>query len=117
MLFLDRAIDKYLTSDKVTVVDPGLTDFPNVIVDETNRGVRICASSRWNRLRNLVGLFVGIMSHESIHLALLEIDGNASDRLDNIASLSTLTRSLNDIGLVSRYPDGMIGLDRLSRKN
>ncbi len=95
---------------RVTVVDSGIIDLPDVVVDEENFGIEICASSEWGRLGDLPSLFVGILSHESIHLALLEIDGASSDHLDNVASLSAVSRSLKDIGLVRKYANGMIGL-------
>ena len=84
-------------------------DLPNVTIDQRNEGVRICGSTRWNNVGNLASVFVGIMSHESIHLTLLRIDGTSSDYLDNVASLSTISRSLNDIPLVGKYSHGMIG--------
>ena len=84
-------------------------DLPDVVVDEENRSVSICGSTLWRRVGNLPGLFVGIMSHESIHLTLLKIDGDSSGSLDDVASLSAISRSLKDIVLVSKYKHGMIG--------
>ncbi len=69
----------------------------------------ICGSTTWKRLADLPGMFVGIISHESIHLTLLKIDGNSSDNLDDVASLSAISRSLKDVALVSKYKHGMIG--------
>jgi len=80
-----------------------------VVVDAENRSVSICGSTAWRRLADLPGLFVGIMSHESIHLTLLKIDRDSSDNLDDVASLSAISRSLKDIVLVSKYKHGMIG--------
>jgi hypothetical protein len=105
-----------LVCENVEVVDSGFVDIPNVVVDERCRGVSICSSSQWKRVDGLPELFVGIMSHESIHLTLLKIDGDSSDFLDNVASLSTIARSLGEIGVVGMYPDGMIGLDRVLEK-
>ncbi len=65
----------------------------------------------WNGIRDLPNIFVGIMSHESIHLTLLLIDGSSSEYLDKVASLSTISRSLKDIPLVGKYHHGMIGFD------
>ena len=96
---------------EVKVDPPGLVDIPNVVVDETNSSVRICGSKSWKHVNDLAGTFVGIMSHESIHLALLGIDRSISDDLDNVASLSVISTSLKDIALVTKYFDGMIGLD------
>ncbi len=105
-----------MVCENVRIVDSGFVDVPNVVVDEGNRGVSICPSSEWRRVDDLPGLFVGIISHESIHLTLLRIDGGSSDFLDNVASLSAIARSLSDIGVVVGYPDGMIGLDRVFEK-
>ena len=85
-------------------------DLPDVVIDEESRSVSICGSTLWRRVGNLPGLFVGIMSHESIHLTLLKIDGDSSRNLDDVASLSAISRSLKDIVLVSKYKHGMIGL-------
>ncbi len=93
-----------------------MIDIPNVVVDEENFGIEICASSEWSRLGDLSSLFVGILSHESVHLTLLKIDGDSSDYLDNVASLSAVSRSLKDIGLVRKYTSGMIGLDQKIRE-
>ena len=81
------------------------------MVDEKDANVRICGSGKWRDVKDLASIFVGIMSHESIHLTLLRIDGNSSDYLDNVASLSAISRSLKDIPLVGKYFHGMIGLD------
>ncbi len=97
--------------DEVHVDRSGIVDLPDVVVDEKNASVRICGSRRWSEPRNLASIFVGIMSHESIHLTLMRIDGNSSEYFDNIASLSTISRSLNDIPLIKKYSHGMIGLD------
>jgi hypothetical protein len=88
-----------------------LVDLPDVVVDESNASVRICGSERWKDVKNLPGTFVGIMSHESIHLVLRGIDGSSADDLDNVASLSTISRSLEDIPLVMKYFHGMIGIN------
>ncbi len=93
-----------------------MTDLPDVVVNEENFGIEICASSEWNALGDLSSLFVGILSHESIHLTLLRIDGDSSDYLDNVASLSAVSRSLEDVGLVRKYTNGMIGLDQKIRE-
>jgi hypothetical protein len=100
----------------VRVIDSGFIDIPNVVIEERGRGVSICSSNYWKKLDDLAGLFACIMSHESIHLTLLEIDGNSSDYLDNVASLSTVARSLGDIMVAERYRDGMIGLDKVFEK-
>jgi len=84
-------------------------DLPNVVVNDESRSVSICGSTLWRRVGNLPGLFVGIMSHESIHLTLLKIDGDSSSNLDDVASLSAISRNLRDIALVSKYKHGMIG--------
>jgi hypothetical protein len=101
-----------LVHERINVVDSGMADLPNVVVDEESPGIGICASSEWGRLGDLASLFVGILSHESIHLTLLKIDGDSSDYLDNVASLSAVSRSLSGIGLVRKYTNGMIGLDQ-----
>ncbi len=93
-----------------------MTDLPDVVVNEEKFGIEICASSEWSRLGDLPSLFVGILSHESIHLTLLRVDGDSSDYLDNVASLSAVSRSLKDIGLVRKYTNGMIGLDQKIRE-
>ncbi len=88
-----------------------MVDLPNVVVDEKNATVRICGSGRWNNVKDLASVFVGIVSHESIHLTLLRVDGDSSDYLDNVASLSAISRSLKDIPLVMKYSHGMIGFN------
>jgi hypothetical protein len=100
-----------LVCDEVHVDGPGIVDVPNVVVDEATATVRICGSEGWKSVRALAGAFVGILSHESIHFALLGIDAMSSDRLDNVASLSVISRSLRDISLVSKYSHGMIGFN------
>jgi hypothetical protein len=100
-----------LVCDEVHVDRSGIFDLPNVVVDEKNANVRICGSGRWRDLKGLASVFVGIMSHESIHLTLLRIDGSSSDHLDNVASLSAISRSLKDIPLVRKYFHGMIGFN------
>ncbi len=100
-----------MVCDEVHIDSPGLVDVPNVVIDERNANVRICGSSMWNGVRDLSNIFAGILSHESIHLTLLRIDGSSSEYLDNVASLSTISRSLKDIPLVGKYPHGMIGFD------
>ncbi len=98
-----------MVCDDVRLDSSSLVDLPDVVVDEENRSVRICGSTAWKRLADLPGMFVGIMSHESIHLTLLKIDGASSDYLDDVASLSAISRSLKDIVLVKKYAHGMIG--------
>lgn len=99
-----------MVCDEVHVDPSGIVDLPNVVVDEKNANVRICGSGRWSDMKGLASIFVGIISHESIHLTLLRIDGSSSDYLDNVASLSAISGSLKDIPLVKKYFHGMIGL-------
>ena len=98
-----------MVCDEVKLDSSGPADLPDVVVDEEDRSVSICGSTLWRRVGNLPGLFVGIMSHESIHLTLLKIDRASSGNLDDVASLSAISRSLKDIVLVSKYKHGMIG--------
>ena len=98
-----------MVCDEVKVDSSTPADLPNVVVNDENRSVSICGSTLWRRFGNLPGLFVGIMSHESIHLTLLKIDGGSSSNLDDVASLSAISHSLKDIVLVSKYKHGMIG--------
>jgi len=105
-----------LVCDSVEVLDTGFVDIPNVVIDADSGEVGVCSSDEWKRVRDLPGLFVGILSHESIHLILMNIDGDYSDYLDNVASLSTIAKHLRKIGVVGRYPDGMIGLDETIEK-
>jgi len=98
-----------LVCDEVKLDSSCPADLPDVVVDEENKSVSICGSSLWRRVGDLPGIFVGIMSHESIHLTLLKLDGNSSGNLDDVASLSAISRSLKDMVLVSRYKHGMIG--------
>ncbi len=100
-----------MVCDEVRLDTSNLVDLPDVVVDEGNMSVSICGSTVWRRLEDLPGMFVGIMSHESIHLTLLKINGDSSDYLDEMASLSAISRSLKDIALVTKYRHGMIGFD------
>ncbi len=75
--------------------------------------MQICGSSKWKGLQNLPGIFTCIISHESIHIVLKKIDGNASEELDSIASLSAISRRLSDIPRCVQYPHGLIGFDGL----
>jgi len=98
-----------LVCDEVRLDSSGPADIPDVVVNEEDRSVCICGSTVWRRLGDLPGLFVGIVSHESIHLTLLEIDGDSSAHLDSVASLSAISKSLKDIALVRKYRHGVIG--------
>ena len=108
-LILQKRSSDTLVCDEVNLDSSCPADLPDVVVDAENRSVSICGSTAWRRLADLPGLFVGIMSHESIHHTLLKIDRDSSDNLDDVASLSAVTRSLKDIVLVSKYKHGMIG--------
>ncbi len=99
-----------MVCDEVQVVNGGGIDLPNVVVDETHSTIQICGSSKWKVISNLPDVFVSILSHETLHLTLLEVR-KASELLDNIGSLSSITRSLKDIGTCSRYRHGLIGID------
>jgi len=91
--------------------DSNPADLPDVVVDEQRKSVVICGSTKWKSVRDLASLFVAIMSHESLHLTLLKFDGRTSDRLDEVASLSAISRNLRNLALVGKYVHGMIGLD------
>jgi hypothetical protein len=89
-----------------------LLDIPDVVVDEERGGVQICGSIMWERFDDLHNLFVGILSHESIHLTLIkEVDGYSSDRLDIVASLSAISQSLADVPLIGKYSHGLVGIE------
>jgi hypothetical protein len=77
-----------LVYDEVFVDRSGIVDLPNVVVDENDASVRILGSGMWSEMKSIASIFFGIISHESIHLTLLRIDGSSSDYLDNVASLS-----------------------------
>jgi hypothetical protein len=101
-----------MVCDDIRLVDSLFSDLPDVVVDEQRMGVGICGSSKWGILGELSSLFISILSHESIHLTLLEkLDGKTSDCLDEVASFSTISRRVENIPLVRRYSHGMIGLD------
>jgi hypothetical protein len=100
-----------LVCDEVFVDPSGSVDLPNVVVDDNDASVRILGSGMWGDVKSLASIFVGIISHESIHLTLLRIDGSSSDYLDNVASLSVISGSLKDIPLVKKYFHGMIGFN------
>jgi hypothetical protein len=105
-----------MVCDEVRLVEPSVSDLPNVVVDDDKGrkggGVAICGSRRWSQLGDLASLFVGILSHESIHLALIKTVGpDPSDRLDEVASLSALSARLADIRLVRRFAHGLIGIE------
>ena len=99
-----------MVCDEVQVVSSGAIDVPNVVIDKKHSTIQICGSNKWRIIENLQDLFVSILSHETIHLALLEIQG-ASELLDDIGSLSSISRSLKDITACSRYRHGLIGID------
>jgi hypothetical protein len=100
-----------LVCDEVHVDRSSLVDIPNVVVNEEDAAVKICGSGSWNLVNDLPSVFVGILSHESIHLTLLKIDGDSSDYLDEVASLSSISMNLKSIPLVRKYSHGMIGFD------
>src|SRR5205823_6638189 len=79
------------------------------VTDEEGR-VQICASTKWNALPNLHGVFVSILSHETRHVLLRMGHARASDDLDKIGSLSASAKSLKDIPKCSDYPHGLIGI-------
>jgi len=103
-----------LVCDTVEVVNPGFIDLPNVVTDG-GESVQICGSTRWRGVRDLPAVFTCILSHESIHLVLNKLDGSASEELDNVASLSAISRRLSDIPKCGQYPHGLIGFDGLRK--
>jgi len=98
-----------LVCDKIEITNQGFVDLPNVV---TNGGdsIQICGSTKWKGMQNLPGIFTCIVSHESIHLVLKKIGGNVSEELDNVASLSAISRRLSEIPKCGQYPHGLIGL-------
>jgi hypothetical protein len=104
-----------MVCDEVHVINLGLIDLPDVVVDETNSEVQICGSNEWRKVRNLDGVFVSIMSHESIHLVLNRIANYAAEALDNVGSLSVIS-DLSGIDRCTSYPNGLIGLDGFGEK-
>lgn len=96
--------------DTVEIVNQGFIDLPNVVTDGGD-SMQICGSTKWKGLQNLPGIFTCIVSHESIHIVLKRIDGNASEEFDSVASLSAISRSLSDIPRCVLYPHGLIGFD------
>jgi hypothetical protein len=100
-----------LTCDRVQVVSSGIVDIPNVAANR--RGIiQICGSAKWKRLAHLLPeIFVTILSHETLHIVLRNAGRKASEDLDNVGSLSTISRSLRDIPKCSKYPHGLIGID------
>jgi len=100
---------RILACDAVQVIGRDFVDLPNVVTDEEG-GVQICASTKWNALPNLHGVFVSILSHETLHVLLRRAHAGASDDLDNIGSLSAIAKSLKDIPKCSDYPHGLIGI-------
>ncbi len=92
------------------MIDWGFVDMPNVVAEASGK-IQICGSSWWKRLRNIPEVFVSIISHESLHQTLSRVDGESSEELDNIGSLSSISRSLRDISKCRQYPHGLIGID------
>ena len=89
----------------------GFVDVPNVVADESGV-IQICGSTKWKHFSlQLPEMFVSILSHESLHV-VLSASGieEVSEKLDNIGSLSTISRSLRDIAKCRKYPNGLIGL-------
>ncbi len=105
-----------MVCEDVQVISSGFIDLPDVVVDGESSAVKINGSRRWRRIGNLPGVFVCIFSHESIHLVLGGVDQKTAEALDDVASLSAVSRSLNDVGLCTNYPHGLIGIDDLKRK-
>ncbi len=99
-----------MVCDTVEVIGPASIDIPNVVTEGKDL-VQICGSTKWNRLRDLPGLFACIVSHESIHLVLGKVEGGAAEELDNFASLSAISRNLKGIPKCVQYPHGLIGFD------
>jgi hypothetical protein len=98
-----------LACDAIRVINRDFADLPNVVTDEEGR-IHICASTKWKALPNLHGVFVSIISHETLHVLLRKTHAGASDDLDNIGSLSVISKSLNDIPKCRNYPHGIIGV-------
>jgi len=53
---------------------------------------------------------VAILCHETLHIVLGTDGRDVSEKLDNIGSLSTISRSLRDIPKCRKYTHGLIGL-------
>jgi hypothetical protein len=104
-----------MVCEGVYIINSGLLDLPNVVVDDET-SIQICGSSRWKKMQDLPGVFVSVLSHESIHQVLGRMDQEATEALDNVGSLSVISRSLNDVGLCAKYPHGLIGIDGFQKK-
>ncbi len=101
---------------KVQVTNWNIADLPNVVADKSGI-IQICGSTKWKRLSHLLPeIFVSILSHETLHMTLRKARRRASEDLDNIGSLSTISKSLKDIPKCSKYPHGLIGFDVLGKK-
>ena len=98
-----------MACDAVGVINRDFVDLPNVVTDDEGR-IQICGSTKWKSFANLHGIFVSIISHETLHVLLRETHEGASDEMDSIASLSAISRNLKDISKCSKYPHGLIGV-------
>ena len=99
-----------LSCDRLQIVSWGFVDVPNVVADE-NGVIQICGSTKWKRFSlELPEIFVSILCHESLHIVLRAFGADASEELDNVGSLSTISRSLRDIAKCRKYSHGLIGL-------
>lgn len=105
-----------MVCEEVRVTGSGVIDLPDVVVNGITSAIEICGSRRWHKIEDLPGVFVCIFSHESIHQVLGRMGQKTAEALDNVASLSVISRSLNDVGLCAKYPHGLIGFDGFRKK-
>jgi hypothetical protein len=75
--------------------------------------VQICGSKFWARVSDLAAVLVGIISHETIHIAIDSLNDNRDDsyKFDEIGSVAVLSNNWGDIVRCKHYYHGIIGID------
>lgn len=104
-----------MVCEDIEILEFGFIDLPNVTALGNGNGssIQIFSSGKWNKFNRLPELFVSIVSHESIHLILSDFDGGASEALDEIGSVSAISRDWRGLAKCAPYYHGIVGLDKL----
>ena len=104
-----------MVCEDVEILEFRFMDLPNVTALKNGESskIQIFSSRKWSRLPSLAELFVSIVSHETIHILLTEVDGGASEAFDEIGSVSAISRDWRGLAKCAPYYHGIIGLDKL----